>query len=225
MPDPQPRPDAAAGAAPGAPRLTFWIEFASTYAYLAIQRAEARAAAHGVALDWRPFLLGPVFRGQGWQTSPFLIYPAKGAFMWRDLARRAAALGLPLDRAGPFPAHSVAAARQALAALETPAGPAFCRAVSLALHGRGRDIADPAVLAGCAREAGLDPDALAAAAPAMADRLRANTEAAIAAGVFGAPFFHAAGPAAGTAEPFWGEDQLEDALSWAATGRLAPRPA
>lgn len=204
---------------PATPRVVaFWIEFASTYAWLAIQRAEARAAAWGVTLDWRPFLLGPVFRAQGWETSPFLLYPAKGAFMWRDLERRAGAAGLRLARPAAFPVNSVAAARQALAALETPQGPAFCRAVSHALYGEGRDIADPAVLADCARAAGLDPDALAARGPAMRERLRANTEAAMAAGVFGAPSFHARG------ELFWGEDQMEDALCWAATGRLAPRP-
>jgi 2-hydroxychromene-2-carboxylate isomerase len=204
--------------APQTPTATFWFEFASTYAWLAIQRVEARAAAWGVTLDWRPFLLGPAFRAQGWETSPFLIYPAKGAFMWRDVGRRAEAAGLRLARPAVFPVNSVAAARQALAALETPRGPAFCRAVSMAALGEGRDIADPAALADCARAAGLDPEALAARGGAMRARLRENTEAAMAAGVFGAPSFHARG------ELFWGEDQMEDALCWAATGRLAPRP-
>jgi 2-hydroxychromene-2-carboxylate isomerase len=192
------------------PRVTFWIEFASTYAYLAIQRAEARAAAWGVALDWRPFLLGPIFRAQGWDTSPFVLHPAKGAYMWRDVARRAEGYGLPFERPDSFPANGVAAARQAIAALRGPEGPAFCRAVSTALYGQGRDIADAGVLAHCALAAGLDPEALAAAGAAERDALRANTEAAMAAGVFGAPFFHAG------EEPFWGEDRMEDAFAFAA---------
>jgi 2-hydroxychromene-2-carboxylate isomerase len=199
-------------------RVEFWFEFASTYAYLAIQRIEARAAAHGVAVDWRPFLLGPVFAAQGWRTSPFLVYPAKGAFMRRDLERRAAALGLPFSMAARFPARTVAAARQALAALEGDRGTAFCRAVSAALYGEGRDVADPLTLADCARAAGLDPAALAEAGDRKRQALRAQTEAAMARGVFGAPTFFARG------EMFWGADQMEDALAFAATGRLAPRP-
>lgn len=204
---------------PEPPRLTFWFEFASTYAYLAAMRVEGRARAWGVALDWRPFLLGPVFAAQGWETSPFLIYPAKGRFMWRDMARRAEALGLGF-RADPpaFPVNSVPAARLALAALERPEGPAFVREVYAAQWAQARDVADAGVLADCAREAGLDPAALAERAEALRPRLRDNTEAAMAAGVFGAPSFTAGG------ELFWGADQMEDALSWAAAGRLAPAP-
>ncbi len=67
--------------------LAFWYEFASTYSYPAAARIEARAAAAGVALEWRPFLLGPIFARQGWADSPFNIYPAKGRYMWRDLQR------------------------------------------------------------------------------------------------------------------------------------------
>jgi len=198
---------------------TFWFDFASTYSYLAIMRAEARAAAHGVALAWRPFLLGPIFAAQGLEGSPFQANPPKGAFMWRDMARRAAAYGLPFDPDPPvFPARSVAAGRLAVAALEGPQGPAFCRAVTTALWAEARDIADPAVLDACARAAGLDPTALAARAAALKPALRANTEAAVAAGVFGAPSVTVG------AELFWGEDQLEDALAWAAIGRLAARP-
>ena len=72
------------------PRLEFWFEFASTYSYPAAMRIEKLAHAAGVAVHWNVFLLGPIFREQGWKDSPFNIFPAKGKYMWRDLQRTCA---------------------------------------------------------------------------------------------------------------------------------------
>lgn len=58
--------------------IDFWYEFASTYSYPAAMRIERRAREAGVALRWRPFLLGPIFQTLGWNDSPFNIYAAKG---------------------------------------------------------------------------------------------------------------------------------------------------
>jgi 2-hydroxychromene-2-carboxylate isomerase len=80
----------------------FWYEFASSYSYPAAMRVEALATERGVALVWRPFLLGPLFAGQGWRDSPFNLYPAKGRYMWRDIERICGALGLPLTRPDPL---------------------------------------------------------------------------------------------------------------------------
>ena len=88
--------------------LAFWFEFASTYSYPAAARIEARAAAAGIAVAWRPFLLGPIFASQGWDNSPFNIYPAKGRYMWRDLERICAR-----DRAGLPPAERLPAQQPA----------------------------------------------------------------------------------------------------------------
>src|ERR1700694_5521412 len=96
--------------------LGFWFDFASPFLYLTAARAEAVAKAAGVELRWRPFLLGPIFRAQGWETSPFVLYPARGTYMLRDLDRHLAALGLPeLKRPQQFPSNSLLAARAALA--------------------------------------------------------------------------------------------------------------
>jgi len=67
--------------------LQFWFEFASTYSYVGASRIEAMARARGVPFEWRPFLLGPIFRHQGWNDSPFNLNPARGRYMWRDLER------------------------------------------------------------------------------------------------------------------------------------------
>src|SRR4051812_6143488 len=77
------------------PVLEFWYEFASTYSYLSAMRIEKLAEAAGVEIRWRPFLLGPVFASNGWTTSPFNLYPAKGRHMWRDMERETARLGPP----------------------------------------------------------------------------------------------------------------------------------
>src|SRR5919202_3839842 len=84
--------------ASGATPVDFWYEFASTYSYVAAMRIERLAAAAGVSVNWRPFLLGPIFRAQGWDTSPFNLYLAKGRYMWRDLERLCEREGIPWRR-------------------------------------------------------------------------------------------------------------------------------
>jgi len=73
--------------------VEFWFEFASSYSYPAALRVEEATQRAGARLVWRPFLLGPIFKAQGWNDSPFNIYPAKGNYMWRDLHRVCDALG------------------------------------------------------------------------------------------------------------------------------------
>ncbi len=97
------------------PVIQFWFEFASTYSYPAAMRIEAAAKARGVVVEWRPFLLGPVFASQGWQDSPFNIYPTKGKYMVRDLERTCAALDLPFTMPNPFPQNGLLCARIAAA--------------------------------------------------------------------------------------------------------------
>src|SRR5688572_26345848 len=137
-------------------RLEFWYEFASTYSYLSAMRIEALAASAGVEIAWKPLLLGPIFRAQGWDTSPFNIYPAKGRYMVRDMERLAAARGLPFKLPSPFPQNSLHAARLALIGLAEGWGPAFTRAVYDAEFAGGADIGDKRVLAGLLTRLGLD---------------------------------------------------------------------
>jgi len=197
--------------------LDFWIDFASTYSYLSAMRIEEEARQHGVAVRWRPFLLGPIFAEQGWNDSPFNIYPAKGRYMWRDLERRCARHGLPFRRpaAGDdkaFPRRSLLAGRVALAVLDEPWGPEFCRRVYMAEFAEWLDIGDPAVIETCLEQARGAADGFRVNDVAEVHKaaLKANVDEAVALGIFGAPSFSIDG------EVFWGDDRLEDALDWAA---------
>ena len=191
------------------PALDFFYEFASSYSYIAAMRIAPLAKAAGVAVRWRPFLLGPIFKAQGWNTSPFNLYPAKGRYMVRDCERGAAALGLAFRLPDPFPQNTLLAARVALVGLQDDWGENFSRAVYSAQFAQGRNIGDAAVIGGLVSD--LGPDAPAALARAGADeikaRLRATTEEAERLGIFGAPSFVAAG------ELYWGNDRLEQALA------------
>lgn len=59
--------------------MQFWFEFASTYSYPAALRVETLARQHGVPLEWKAFLLGPIFQARGWNDSPFNLFPVRGA--------------------------------------------------------------------------------------------------------------------------------------------------
>ena len=196
--------------------LDFWFEFGSTYSYLTAMRIREAAAAHSVAVRWRPFLLGPIFAAQGWNTSPFNLYKAKGEYLWRDMARRAARYGLPFQRPpetgpGAFPQNGLMAARMAIVGLNAGWGEAFCRNVYSAQFAYGQDIADVALLERLAVMSGAGAGSVeAATAQANKDRLKANVDEAVRLGIFGAPSFIVEG------ELYWGDDRLEDALEAAA---------
>jgi 2-hydroxychromene-2-carboxylate isomerase len=191
--------------------MEFWFEFASTYSYLAASRIEQLASAAGVVIVWRPFLLGPVFKTQGWNDSPFNVYPAKGRYMWRDMERLCERYGLPLRRPTQFPRNSLLAARITTAGADAGWVPAFVRSVYRANFGDDRDIADRAVLETLLRDVGTDAAAVLrdAESQPVKDHLRASTEQAQRLGIFGAPSFVVGG------ELFWGNDRLEDAIAWA----------
>jgi 2-hydroxychromene-2-carboxylate isomerase len=192
--------------------LDFYFDLASTYSYPVAMRIAALAQAAGVVVRWRPFLLGPLFKAQGWDTSPFNLHPAKGRYMWRDLDRICGRLGLPFRRPDPFPQSSLLAARVAHAGLEAGWGEAFCRAVFAAEFSHGRPIGEEAVLADLLQDLGVAPEPALARARSeeIKAALRAVTSEAERAGVFGAPSFVTA-----DGDLFWGQDRMSEALAWA----------
>jgi 2-hydroxychromene-2-carboxylate isomerase len=195
-----------------AAQLDFWFELASTYSYPAAMRIAPLAQQRGVDVRWRPFLLGPIFKAQGWPNSPFNIYPAKGRYMWRDLQRLCASLDLPFVRPELFPQNTILASRVALLALPQGWGEDYCRAIYRAEFGDGRDIGEAPMLTDIIRALGQDSERVLTQGQSdeIKAALRAQTEEAQTLGIFGAPSF-----VTSDGELFWGNDRLEAALAWA----------
>jgi 2-hydroxychromene-2-carboxylate isomerase len=196
-------------------RVEIWFEFASTYSYLTVSRAEKLLRHAGIELVWRPFLLGPIFRDRGMNTSPFVVDPVKGRYMWRDMARRCKKYGLPFMRPNTFPMNGLKAARIMTAALDQPWCGAFARSVFTAQFGRGDDISDDFVLGNALDTCGV-PQKLwlnRAQLPETKDALRTATDQARNFGIFGAPCMVVGD------ELFWGDDRLEDAILFACDER------
>ena len=184
--------------------IELWFEFASTYSYLGVTRAGQLS----VPIRYRSFLLGPVFAAQGMQDSPFNLFPVKGRYMWHDLERCCAELGVPFQRPSVFPRGSLLAARIALANEDQPWVGDFCRRVYRANFGEDRDIGSPEVVAEILIDLKLDPRALRAQAesPETKQALRDRTELAISLGIFGAPTWRVG------EELFWGSDRVDQAV-------------
>lgn len=194
--------------------LEFWFEFGSTYSYVGAARIEEECRAAGVPLVWKPFLLGPLFTAQlGIKDSPFNVNPVRGRYMWRDLERLCAKHGLPWKRPSVFPRGTVLPLRVACAGEGQPWLGDFVRAVFRANFAEDRDISQPAVLAEVLRGLGVDAEQVLASAVMEENKakLRVNTEAASALGIFGAPNCVVGG------ELFFGQDRIADAIAWART--------
>lgn len=191
--------------------LEFWFEFASTYSYPAAMRIEAMVQRQGIAMTWQPFLLGPIFQQQGWSDSPFNLYPVQGRYMWRDMERICADLGLPWRQPSIFPRHSVLAAQVACVGAAEVWLPTFIRQVFQANFVDDLDISRPDIIQNCLDHIGLSGVDIIrhALMPGNKAQLRSQTERAIALGLFGAPTFMVG------QELFWGNDRLESALAWA----------
>ena len=190
--------------------LSFWFDFASTYSYPAAMRIEQLAQPQGVPLSWNAFSLGRIFRAHGWSDSPFNLYPVKGRYMWRDLERICEAQQLPFRRPSQFPRSGLLAAQIACRFPNETWTPAFVRAVYHANFAEDEDIADRRVIADCLRLVNQDAEAVLDVAGSAETRtvLREQTGRAVDLGIFGAPSFIA------DQELFWGNDRLEEALSW-----------
>ena len=194
--------------------IDFYFDFSSPYAYLISGKIDEMAQLYGRAVNWRPVLLGVIFKTTG--AVPLLDQPLKGTYSRRDMERMARLYGVPLAFPEVSPLPSVPAARAIYWIQDQD--PKLARKVARALFdeawGKGGDIRDAEAVVRIAAEAGVDAAALTAALQdnAVKERLKTEIEAAMAAGVCGSPFFIVDG------EPFWGADRLDQVEHWLATG-------
>jgi 2-hydroxychromene-2-carboxylate isomerase len=195
--------------------IDFYFDFSSPYGYLASEKIEALAAKHGRGVNFRPVLLGVIFKQTG--AMPLTQIPLKGEYSRRDMERSAKFHGIADFRMpSKFPIPSQAAARIVLWAQQRDAAVAarVVHALYHALFADDRDISDPDTAVAVAATCGVDAAAARAAIddPAIKDALKRANDDAIARGVFGSPFIVVDG------EPFWGLDRLVQVERWLETG-------
>ncbi len=169
--------------------IEFFFDFGSPTTYLAHTQLPRIARETGAQLVYRPMLLGGVFKATG-NASPVLV-PAKGRWMGQDIARWAKRWGVPFTFNPHFPINTLTLMRGA-AGLQMRQPQDFTRyvdAVFQAMWVKPRNLGDAAVLGALLSEAGFDADAFMALVgdPEVKAKLVANTEEAVARGVFGAP--------------------------------------
>jgi len=184
--------------------VDFYYDYGSPTAYLAWTQLPRICAAQGAQLNYKPFLLGGVFKATGNQ-SPVII-PAKAKWMYQDLQRWARHWGVPFALNPHFPFNTLDLMRAAagLQLREPQRFDDFNRAIYTAMWVEARNFKQPEVVAQVLANAGFDPAAIAALAAdeEVKAALRANTEEAVARGVFGAPTFFVG------KDLYWGQDRL-----------------
>jgi 2-hydroxychromene-2-carboxylate isomerase len=202
-------------------RLEFWFDFGSNYSYLTAMRIEQAAARCDIGVSWHPFLLGPIFKSFGWDNSPFVLQKEKGAYVWKDMARQCQKYGLRWRQPSQFPRAGILASRIVLAGAGQPWVAEFCRRVFALNFADDRDINTPEAIGELLEQLGLPAGELLhlAQTDSVKLRLRQQTEAAAARGIFGAPMLFVGH------EMFWGNDRLEDAMALAAGTPLGIAPA
>jgi len=183
--------------------LEFLFDVGSPASYIAWKRVPEVAARTGATVEYKPFLLGGVFKATG-NHSPAEI-PAKGAWTSIDLARFAKRYGVPFARNPFFPINTLHLMRGAAGLQDDPRFMAYLDAVFEAMWRDPKNLGDPAEMAPVLARAGVGGDEFMGliADEATKARLRATTEEAIARGAFGAPTFFVGD------EMFFGQDRLD----------------
>jgi 2-hydroxychromene-2-carboxylate isomerase len=182
--------------------IDFYFDFSSPYGYFAAEKIEPFAAKHGRTVNWRPTLLGAVFKITGGKPLP--EWPLKGEYSKHDMVRSARFLGLPFNLPSPFPVGTVSACRAFYAAPKDKQAP-LAKALYRAYFVDGQNIGEAETVLSIAGSLGLKPDL---ADSSLKEKTKSEVEASIGRGVFGSPYFIVDG------EAFWGIDRLDQLDRW-----------
>jgi len=183
--------------------VDFYFDYGSVNSYLAWTQLPAICARTGARLNYKPMLLGGVFKATG-NSSPMLV-PAKAAYMAQDIARHAELYGVPWVMNPHFPVNTVGIMRGALWAASTDHLEPYNKAMFEAVWVEQKNMAVPEVIAAVLKKAGFDAEAIFAATgqPEIKQGLIDATNEAVERGVFGAPTLFVG------AEMFFGQDRLQ----------------
>jgi len=196
-------------------QIDFWFTMGSTYSFLSVMRLAELERSTGTSFRWRPFHLLIIL--QEMKHIPFADKPTKSAYMWRDIERPAGMYGIPVKLPAPYPAkQSVMANLVAIVGMRESWGADYVRAAYRRWFQLGQETGSEPNVSESLRDIGQDPArvlALANSEDAKA-ALTAETNAARELRIFGSPTFTVG------RELFWGDDRLEDAISWSRCGRV-----
>ena len=183
--------------------VEFWYDFLSPTAYLGYWRLKDIAARTGAAIDYRPMLLGGVFKSTGNQT-PVNVKP-KGKWMFFDMSNYARKYGIPLKSNPYFVFSSLPLMRGAVLAQERGELEPYNDAIFYGVWRDAKNLAEPGIIVETLKEAGLDAGAYVEGIQRqdVKDKLIANTNEAVEKGAFGAPTFFVGD------KMWWGQDRLE----------------
>jgi 2-hydroxychromene-2-carboxylate isomerase len=186
--------------------VAFWFDYSCPYAYLASTRIAHAEQLTGQRIDYRPMLLGGVFRANGTaQNLMNVLSPAKASHNFLDMNRWADLFGVPLHMPPTHPMRTVEALRATLVTgIDRKVVDGFFRAYWV----ENRDLTDRGTWRDVLAAAGHDADAVLARIDdaSVKDDLRARTDEAIALGIFGAPAFVSG------KELYWGQDRMHFAF-------------
>jgi 2-hydroxychromene-2-carboxylate isomerase len=196
-------------------QIDFWFTMASRYSFLTVMRLAEVERSTGIAFRWRPFQLRVILEEM--KHVPFADKPAKSAYMWRDIERRAAMYALLARVPVPYPAkQQVTANLVATVGMREGWGQDFVRAAYRRWFELAQETESEPNVSESLRDVGQDPARVLSLASSedVKAALDAETDAARQIGIFGSPTFRVG------RELFWGDDRLDDAISWRRRGRL-----
>ena len=185
------------------PDIDYYFSVLSPFTYLAGDRLERIAAAHGACITYRPIDIASVGSETGW-TPPAKRHPARLEYRLQELSRISRETGLPINlNPAHWPTDPLPASRVIAATILTGRDPGpLVRATLRSVWAEDRNIAGSETVADIVRACGINPESLAPHLDAGEEAYRANSAAAPKHGVFGVPFYVANG------ERFWGQDRL-----------------
>jgi hypothetical protein len=196
--------------------IDFYFDFSSPYGYFAAVEIDKLAAKYGRSVNWHPILLGPIFKALG--TNSLVTIPVKGDYSRHDMERTARFHNIFYKAPSQFPIGTQVAARATLWVQQTQPAKAvdLIKTLYSAYFTEDIDISVPENVLRIAADNGIDRAALETAlgAPELKEQLRAATEAAGKAGVFGSPFMIVDG------EPFWGFDRFNQLEAFLKNGKI-----
>lgn len=196
--------------------IDFYFDFSSPYGYFAAVEIDKLAAKYSRSVNWHPILLGPIFKALG--TNSLANIPVKGDYSRHDMERTARFHNIFYKAPSQFPIGTQVAARATLWVQQTQPAKAvdLIKTLYSAYFTEDIDISVPENVLRIAADNGIDRAALETAlgTPELKEQLRADTEAAGKAGVFGSPFMIVDG------EQFWGFDRFTQLEAFLKNGKI-----